>query len=224
MTMSRYIALDIETANLDMDAEGLSFSNPQGWKTSVVCVYNSHEDKNYIFVGEADYTPAVRKCGGKVGLVYRFDFLLHFLQKWRDGGYLLLTHNGEGFDFPIMSKSIGDGGVGKCKDILEGWPPSQKFDSSLYLKQKTGIRYRLNHLIHGMLGEDQSKLMDAANAPIEWAKGNHEEVIRYCVDDCLKTYNVFIGSLDSGYFTAIGKDEYIPVEAPRIDYQNGLGF
>jgi hypothetical protein len=135
-----------------------------------------------------------------------------------------LTHNGEGFDFPIMSKSIGDGGVGKCKDILEGWPPSQKFDSSLYLKQKTGIRYRLNHLIHGMLGEDQSKLMDAANAPIEWAKGNHEEVIRYCVDDCLKTYNVFVGSLDSGYFTAIGKDEYIPVEAPRIDYQNGLGF
>jgi hypothetical protein len=70
----KVIALDIETANLDMDAEGLSFSNPQGWKTSVVCVYNSHEDKNYIFVGEADYAPAVRKCGGKVGLVYQFDF------------------------------------------------------------------------------------------------------------------------------------------------------
>ena len=26
--MSRYIALDIETANLDMEAEGLEFGNP----------------------------------------------------------------------------------------------------------------------------------------------------------------------------------------------------
>ena len=215
----KVIALDIETANLDMDAEGLAFDNPKGWQTSVVCVYDSHKDKNYIFVGDADYAPAVRKCGGKVGLVYQFDFLHHFLQKWKYDGYLLLTHNGEGFDFPIMSKSVSDGGVGNCKEILEDWPSSQKFDSSLYLKQKTGIRYRLNHLIHGMLGEDQSKLMDAANAPIEWAKGNHEEVIRYCVDDCLKTYNVLIASLDSGYFTAIGKDEYIPVEAPS--YYNG---
>ena len=37
--MSRYIALDIETANLDMEAEGLEFGNPKGWKTSCVCLY-----------------------------------------------------------------------------------------------------------------------------------------------------------------------------------------
>ena len=63
----------------------------------------------------------------------------------------------------------------------------------------------------------ESKLMDAANAPIEWNKGNHEEVIRYCIDDCQKTYKVFIGAMDSGYFTAIGKDEYVDVPyAPPI--------
>ena len=38
--MSRYIALDIETANLDMEAEGLQFGNPKGWKTSCVCLYD----------------------------------------------------------------------------------------------------------------------------------------------------------------------------------------
>ena len=86
----------------------------------------------------------------------------------------------------------------------------------MYLKEKTGIRYRLNHLIHGMLGEDESKLMDAANAPIEWAKGNYEDVIRYCIDDCHKTYDVLRASLDSGYFNAIGKDEYVSVEAPNF--------
>jgi len=220
----KVIALDIETANLDMKAEGLKFDNPKGWKTAVVCMYDSHHDMNTIYVHPDIHGEIVRKCGGKLGIVYTFEMLAYHLRNARNEGYLLLTHNGEGFDFPIISKTPKEGGVGSVKSLLEKWPSSQKFDSSLYLKQKTGIRYRLNHLIHGMLGEEQSKLMDAANAPIEWSKGNYEEVIRYCIDDCLKTYNVFVGSLDSGYFTAIGKDEYIPVKAPRIDYQNGFGF
>ena len=38
-----------------------------------------------------------------------------------------------------------------------------------YLKKETGIRYRLNHL-YTDFGEEESKLMDAANAPIEWNK------------------------------------------------------
>ena len=80
-----------------------------------------------------------------------------------------------------------------------------------YLKKETGIRYRLNHLIHGLLGEEESKLMDAANAPIEWNKGNHEEVIRYCIDDCQKTYRVLMKAQEMGRFTAIGKDEYVDV-------------
>ena len=116
---------------------------------------------------------------------------------------MLLTHNGLGFD-TIISKSI------KMKlgvhSILESWPPSIMMDTCFVLKETTGVRYRLNHLIHGLLGEESSKLMDAANAP-KWAKKNYEEVIRYCIDDTRKTLAVYKTAWKEGRFRAIGKDE-----------------
>ena len=207
----KVIALDIETANLDMDAEGLAFDNPKGWKTAVVCMYDSKDGLNSIYVHPDNYDEVVRKCGGKLGIVFKFEMLAYHLRNARNEGYLLLTHNGEGFDFPIMSKTQKQGGVGSVKSLLEKWPENQKLDMAQYLKKETGIRYRLNHLIHGLLGEEESKLMDAANAPIEWNKGNHEEVIRYCIDDCQKTYRVLMKAQEMGRFTAIGKDEYVDV-------------
>ena len=89
-------------------------------------------------------------------------------------------------------------------------------DTSAVLSKATGERYRLNHLIHGLLGEEQSKLMDAANAPKEWAKGNYEDVIRYCIDDTQKTLAVYLTAGEEGEFRAIGKESYRPV--PMIDF------
>jgi len=84
-------------------------------------------------------------------------------------------------------------------------------DTAAILTIVTGERYHLNHLIHGLLGESHSKLMDAANAPIQWAEGNHAEVIRYCIDDTQKTLAVFLTAGSEGEFRAIGKDSYRPV-------------
>ena len=101
----KVIALDIETANLDMEAEGLAFDNPKGWKTAVVCMYDSKDGLNSIYVHPDNYDEVVRKCGGKLGIVFKFEMLAYHLRNARNEGYLLLTHNGEGFDFPIMSKN-----------------------------------------------------------------------------------------------------------------------
>jgi hypothetical protein len=67
-----------------------------------------------------------------------------------------------------------------------------------------------------MLGEDSSKLMDAANAPKEWAKKNYDEVIRYCLDDCRKTLTVYQEAYKTGQFKAVGKEEYVIV--PLLEY------
>ena len=117
----KVIALDIETANLDMDAEGLTFDNPKGWKTAVVCMYDSKDGLNSIYVHPDNYDEVVRKCGGKLGIVFKFEMLAYHLRNARNEGYLLLTHNGEGFDFPIMSKTQKQGGVGSVKSLLEKW-------------------------------------------------------------------------------------------------------
>ncbi len=194
--------MNIETANLDMDAEGLSFSDPKGWRTSCVCIHNSTTGKNNIYVPKENYLQIARICGGTLGIVYPFEMLEYHLNEWRDDGYTLLTHNGLGFDFPILSKSIKDGGVGGCASLLKKWPKEMMMDTSAVLSKATGERYRLNHLIHGLLGEEQSKLMDAANAPKEWAKGNYEDVIRFAV---------YLTAGEEGEFRAIGKESYRPV-------------
>jgi hypothetical protein len=55
--------------------------------------------------------------------------------------------------------------------------------------------------------------MDAANAPKEWAKGNYEGVIRYCIDDTCKTLAVYLAGIELGEFLAIGKESYRSVSA-----------
>ena len=56
--MRKCLVLDIETANLDMDAEGLVFDNPKGWKTSCVGIYDIWEGEeegiNYYYVSDPD--------------------------------------------------------------------------------------------------------------------------------------------------------------------------
>jgi len=210
----KVISLDIETANLDMKVEGLSFDDPKGWKTSCVCVHDSITNLTHTYV-HADMVNIVKEnCEGVASLVYDFRFLGHHLRGWRDDGFLLLTHNGLGFDLPIISKTVKDGGVGRIASLLTKWPKGQMMDTCAVLTKATGQRYRLNHLIHGMLGEDESKLMDAANAPKEWAKGNYADVIRYCIDDTRKTLAVFYEGFRQKEFRAIGKDEYriVPIE------------
>ena len=63
----KVIALDIETANLDMEAEGLKFDDPQGWKTAVVCVhvapYHSVADPmDFIYVADNVLEEVRSKC------------------------------------------------------------------------------------------------------------------------------------------------------------------
>jgi hypothetical protein len=201
------ISLDIETLNMDMKKEKLKFDDPKGWKTSVVCIHDNIKEKNYIYVSMENYAEVTRLCGGKIGFVYPFNMLEHHLSKWLGDGYTILTHNGLGFDLPIISKSIIDGGVG-CEAILKTWPKMQMVDTCHVLTEATGVRYRLNHLIHSMLGIDESKLMDAADAPKAWAKEKYEEVIRYCIDDTMKTLQVYFKAGELGGFSAIGKEDY----------------
>ena len=52
--------------------------------------------------------------------------------------------------------------------------------------------------------------MNAADSPIEWHNGNYEDVLNYCLSDCLLTYQMFYIAADEGVLEAapsIGKKE-----------------
>lgn len=206
--MNKYIVLDIETANLSMKDEGLEFNNPKGWKISCVCVYDSHKDQDWFFINESEMDAVNRSISNYE--LYGFNKLNEMLNQWFDEGYILMTHNGTFFDNPILSKSIVDGGAG-CGSILKQFDSSRQIDMSLTLNELTGERYRLQHLVHGLLGNSFSKLMDAAFAPVEWNNGNYENVLKYCISDCHLTLDAYLVAEKLGEFRAVCSHKTYPI-------------
>jgi len=202
----KVIALDIETKNLDMKAEGLDFGNPKGWKVSCVSIWHpTSEAYNYADLEDLPLEIIQRFR------IRSFEQLEDDLENWYANDYLLLTKNGTNFDLPIISKSIADGGCGVeniIKQFEEGdGIASRHLDLQTYLEDSTfGVRFSLQTLIKSVLGTDESKLMEAKFAPQEWDEGNYAEVIHYCEEDSRYTYEVWDVARTRGYIQASGKD------------------
>ena len=202
----KVIALDIETKNLDMKAEGLDFNNPDGWKVSCVSIWHpTSEAYNY-----AQWETLPAEVMEKF-TVMSFEQLKEDLQTWFDDGYTLITKNGTNFDLPIISKPIAEGGCGVEKIIKECiWGDeiaSRHLDLQTYLEDATfGVRFSLQTLIKSVLGTDESKLMEAKFAPQAWAEGDYAEVIHYCEEDARYTYEVWNVARMRGYIQAPGKN------------------
>jgi len=190
-----YAALDIETKNLDMKAEGLSFDNPKGWDISCICVV-SENGKSWTFT-DSELVSAENKYSLSAFTKVFYDEIIP--------NHVILTHNGYRFDFPIIQEYLKR----EFSQDLPGY--FEQFDSCDYLLGKTGVRYRLAHLVSYHLGSEASKLMDAANAPVAWAEGRHQEVVDYCLHDCLLTIQMIRDALERGHFNAIGKPQYAEV-------------
>jgi DNA polymerase III epsilon subunit-like protein len=197
----KVICLDIETSNVSMKSEGLYFGNPNGWKTSCVCIFDGYEGKGYYFVKDPEsiiqkYTDIMDDDPVKKSMfnhLFSFTEMLPMMEDFFNKGYTLVTHNGNSFDLPILAKPIKAGG-GNLKDIIQRFKKDNRnLDTCAYLKEKTGYRFRLQYLIKGIVGKDSSKLMDASNAPIAWNAGNYLQVLGYCMCDSIFTYEVYMG-------------------------------
>ncbi len=204
MTDFTAIALDIETANLDMDAEGLSFDDPAGWRVSCVGVH---------FVGDRRDRLYVHQYGQVMGtVVHNDDYEIHplamlpmHMNGWIMRGVPLITHNGQGFDMPILAKSIFDGGAGCAKAIGRYAELGLHIDTCERLLLHTGLRIHLSDLCHALLGSDPTdgKSMPAAEAPVAWSQGRYQEVLDYCIQDCRLTARVWTEAR-KGSFEVVG--------------------
>ena len=207
---AKIIALDIETTNLDMKAEGLSFNEPRGWTTGCVVVYDAWNDLPHYFADvEIPQHQIEHFC-------FPLSQLGECLEEYANDGYILLTQNGTLFDLPILAKDLRDGGAGITTQIEN----MVHIDPTQLLMRDTGKRYSLQKLVKGVLGDSASKSMAAALAPVEWAKGHYAEVILYCEQDC---------RLTAAYFMQAFLDDSIEVthttgESVSVEVLNPLGW
>ena len=205
MNNPKIISLDIETTNLDIKNNNISFNHPRGWEISCVCIYNSYEDKVYSFVKNPklikSFYQNLERNPFKQEIFYEFhnfEMLKVFLEKWFLQGYTLLTHNGMSFDMPILCKKINKGG-GDLGEIYKSYTErGRHIDTCDYLLKHTGFRFNLQNLINGVLGKQYNKLMKAPFAPKEWSNGNYLQVLLYCMGDAIYTYKVYNGICKKG--------------------------
>ena len=197
--MRKFLVLDIETSNLDMDVDGLTFDNPKGWITSCVGIYDIWEGEergsSYYYTSETNIITDYN--------LRSMDTLKENLESYYERGYYILTKNGKSFDLPILSKTLENGGAG-IKDIINKYESSDRhIDICLLLREQYGYRFSLQNLVKGLYGDQDSKSMAASHAPKAWADGKYKEVLDYCMHDCILTYNVFS---DAPYqsFEAVG--------------------
>ena len=174
------LSIDIETSNLG------DFNDLSTFNTSCVCIYDSLNDVDYIFVD----TECYNKKASLSHNVYPFEALEGYLQQWWVDGRYLLGHNTEGFDFPILN-------LMGLKKLLDGFQTEgRSIDTKKLLEERYSLRVSLQNIVEGSIGD--SKSMNGADAPVFWGKEKYDEVISYCVKDTRLTYRVWLHGRENG--------------------------
>jgi len=198
------IALDIETANTSMS--GLDFNDPQGWKVACIGIYDGVHDVAHLYV--ANKAAVVQDLGvDPPMLVHPISALYADLKHWFEQGFSMITHNGAGFDLPILAKSVQEGGAG-CAAVLNDYEQEGlHIDTCRWLFERSNCRVHLADLSRSILGTTPAseKLMPAAEAPLAWAQHRYAEVAKYCIQDCVLTYRAWkMAGIENGIWAVPG--------------------
>jgi hypothetical protein len=196
MVNMKYIYIDIETKNKFLS--GLDFKKPNGWEISCFCIYNSYTGDKYYFVNNKDeillqydlktLSPVKHNIFDNL---YNFTDAYDILNNFYKEGYILNSFNGLDFDYPILSKSIREGGANLQEIIYLFELDNRTKDLFFDLNIHTKINFSLQNLIKGVIGNKYSKTMKSNAAPHQWAKKKYLEVLMYCMLDCIYTSEVF---------------------------------
>jgi len=105
--------------------------------------------------------------------------LLEYLEKMQQDGYMVCAWNGLGFDLKWIGYQANDMALA-AQIALKSYDPMFQFFN------QAGFPVGLGKVAQAMR-ISQEKLMDGAEAPIEWQAGNYQKVMDYCLGDCQMT-------------------------------------
>tara|TARA_R110002110_G_scaffold401416_1_gene618247 strand:- start:96 stop:740 length:645 start_codon:yes stop_codon:yes gene_type:complete len=177
---SKPLSIDIETTSVE------DFKDLTGVIANVIVVWDSvSPTKKWVFVqNEALHLDDVLPMSA----------LRTHLIEWLKSGRVLGGQNILGFDFPVM---MDDDNL-KVKDVLQAFIDTRQIvDTSKYISDRYGFRVSLKYMAGGSLGDE--KLMDGANAPIEWDNGNYQDVVDYCIKDTILWSEIHQFGVEMGY-------------------------
>ena len=108
--------------------------------------------------------------------------LLEYLEAMQEQDYRICAWNGLGFDLKWIGHQADDMALA-ARIALKSYDPMFQFFS------QAGFPVGLAKVAEAM-GIEQEKLMDAAEAPIQWRAGNYQQVMDYVLGDCQMTNQI----------------------------------
>jgi len=112
--------------------------------------------------------------------------LLKYLDDMQRSGYKVCAWNGLGFDLKWIGHHAEDIPLA-ARIALDSYDPMFQFFN------QTGYPVGLANVAQAM-GITQQKLMDGADAPIQWRAGNYQAVMDYVLGDCQIT-NLIVNAI-----------------------------
>jgi hypothetical protein len=187
-----YIALDIETAK---DVPGPDFNWKRYRPLGITCVATLQSDllePMIWFSKEPGEIPAPRMS--------RRDCLslLDYLCRMAGNGYTVLTWNGLGFDFDVLSEESGD--FERCKDLA-----LNHVDMMFHVFCDRGFPVALDKAAKALGSPGKPAGISGSLAPQLWAQGRHREVMDYVAQDARITLQVAHACEKTGSFSWITK-------------------
>jgi hypothetical protein len=177
MGMKRhYLAFDIETARITENGSDWRSQRPLG--ISCAATLMADADQPRLWYGGTDrQSPKDRMSREEAAALVRFleDQVAH--------GYTILTWNGTGFDFDVLAEESHM--LPECRALT-----IDHVDMMFQAFCALGHGVGLDAAARGMGVAGKTKDMKGELAPVLWAQGHREEVLRYIAQDVRATLEV----------------------------------
>lgn len=204
--MGEVVAFDIETASL-------AGEDRTGWVAGlgVSCVATI-EDGKEPYLWHTNYAPRMVESD-----VVR---LIGYLADCARAGMKIVTWNGLGFDFRVLSEEVGYQIMQmRCADLA-----MNHVDPAFQMLCEKGYMIGLGTAAKGLGLPGKTEGMKGALAPEMWASGREEQdkVLEYVAQDARTTLDVYKTIMERGYVSWVSKSGRYQVWKPITNNEGGL--
>ena len=169
----KYVAFDLEISRIIPEGQDdLMRFRPLG----VSCAATLSEDGQLRLWFERDESGKILEQISPDGI----NRLVDHLSSLAAEGSRIVTWNGLGFDFDILYEESGWNE--ECRRLAEAHT-----DMMFHLFCEKGFALGLDKAAHGMGLAGKAPDMDGSQAPLYWARGQHQRVLDYLTQDVLTT-------------------------------------
>ena len=174
-TTRKYLAFDIETAKVTDNAADWHSHRPLG--ISCTATLAADADQPTFWYGGDRTNPADRMSRDEAAALVRY------LEDQAAQGYALLTWNGLGFDLDVLAEESQM--LAKYRKLALA-----HVDMMFHAFCRLGHGVGLDAAAKGMGLAGKTKGMSGELAPVLWAEGRREEVLKYVAQDVRTTLDL----------------------------------